>query len=564
MKKGFFRFIQIFIYLSANFASFIAFAQQAPDAGELLRQTEPQNPQSINEIPQLPDQLQPPEKVEGTSLPVKQFDFKGYTVVPLEKLQQIVSPWLNKTLTLEELKHVTDLIAESYREQGYLSRVYLPQQNISDGSVLVVIVEARLGKIMIDGETPQLNNNPDLIKGMMAHRQTQGELFNLSDIERAALLINDLPGINAKAVLAASEKEEHTDVKLSVEEGQQFNSYVSYDNYGSRSTGESRLIYSASLANPLQRGDKVDGLAMLSEGNLYAKIGYDLPVGFDGYRLGSSLSLLSYELGGEFSDLDAKGSAINFKITSSYPIIRQVQHNLTLSGNINLRDYENKQLGVETSNKSVTALNIALNGEHVDRFKGGGVFYYGIGVTYGDLDLSGNKTNLTLDKLTAETNGNYSVIDWNVARLQYLNQNMNLWLSLRGQFADKNLDSSETISLGGIYGVRAYPTLEASGDEGMILTAEIRYKLTEKWSLKGFYDYGQITQKATRAEASQNYNLKGIGIGADWVNPEQMLTARVTLANRIGENPLRDPVTGNDSDGSSNDYPIWLNITKQF
>jgi len=237
---------------------------------------------------------------------------------------------------------------------------------------------------------------------------------------------------------------------------------------------------------------------------------------------------------------------------------------LIISGNIFLRDYENEQLGEQTSDKSVTAINLGIKGDRVDGYQGGGVIYYGVSLTLGDLDLSGNQANLTLDKFSARTNGSYNKIEWNIARLQQLNSRTNLWLSASGQFANKNIDSSETISLGGAYGVRAYPSLEASGDEGYIITAEVRYKLNDDWSLKGFYDLGDITQKATEIESSESFSLKGYGASIDWNNPKHMVTANFTVAHRIGDNPLRDPVTGNDSDGSSKDFPVWFNVTKHF
>ncbi len=539
-------------------------AQSPPDAGSLLKEVEPQPQLENNVIPALPERVQPPLVVDGTSLPVKKFSFSGNTLVTDQQLQKIVQPWLNRKLTLAELKHITDLIAEHYRDKGYLVRVYLPEQNIHDGSVSIDIIEALFGKVLLDSQSKQLSNKPDLIEGMMTYRQHAHEPFNLSDIERSTLLVNDLPGISANAVLAASDQEKHTDIKLSIQDETSYNSYLSADNYGSRSTGRGRLIYSMMWANPFQRGDQINGNFMLSEGNRYAKLGYDLPLGFDGIRGGASISLLDYSLGGEFSDLDAEGNASNITLFTSYPLIRQTRENISLSAEVTLRDYENEQLGIQTSDKSVTAINLGISGDRVDGYQGGGVLYYGVKLILGDLDLSGNKTNYVIDKSSARTHGSYNKIDWNIARLQKVNDTMNLWLSARGQFADKNLDSSETISLGGVYGVRAYPTLEASGDEGIILTAELRYKFSETWNLKGFVDLGQITQKSTLTEGSENYTLKGLGVGADWNDPSQMMSARFVLATRIGDNPLEDPVTGDDTDGSYVEYPLWINITKHF
>jgi hemolysin activation/secretion protein len=539
-------------------------AQTPPDAGDLMREAEPPKTLDSNVIPDLPESPQPPTELEGVSLPVAKFNINGNTLVSEEALQQVVQPWLGKQLTLAELKHVTDLIAETYRSEGYLVRAYLPEQNIHDGSVLIEIIEARLGEVKIESDTDRLSNNPELLNGLFLSRQQPGEFFNLTDIERASLLSNDVPGIRTKTVLAASEEQGHTDIKLSVEETERVSSYLSYDDYGSESSGESRLIYSAALNSPFQRGDLVSLNGMISEGNLYARVGYEAPVGFDGWRVGASLSLLDYELGGAFSALDAEGDATTLSLTSSYPLVRQLRGNLRLNGSLSLREYSNEQLGIETSDKSVTALNVGVTGDRLDQYKGGGVLYYGINLTLGDLDLSGNATNLLLDQSSARTNGSYNKVAWNLARLQRINEKTNLWLGLNGQFVNKNVDSSETMSLGGMNGVRAYPTLEASGDEGYLMVAEVRHSFRQNWVLKGFVDVGRITSKATQNEAKASHTLKGYGVAADWVYPQEKLTARITVARRIGDNPLRDPVTGNDSDGTRDLYPVWINVVKHF
>ena len=57
---------------------------------------------------------------------------------------------------------------------------------------------------------------------------------------------------------------------------------------------------------------------------------------------------------------------------------------------------------------------------------------------------------------------------------QWINENLNFKTSGLAQFSNKNLDSSEQLSLGGITGVRAYPSGEASGDQGYKLTTELQ------------------------------------------------------------------------------------------
>ena len=51
------------------------------------------------------------------------------------------------------------------------------------------------------------------------------------------------------------------------------------------------------------------------------------------------------------------------------------------------------------------------------------------------------------------------------------------------------LDSAENFSLGGLYGVRAYPSGEATGAQGQLVSMELRYLLNANLLLKPHYDW---------------------------------------------------------------------------
>jgi outer membrane protein assembly factor BamA len=66
-------------------------------------------------------------------------------------------------------------------------------------------------------------------------------------------------------------------------------------------------------------------------------------------------------------------------------------------------------------------------------------------------------------------------------------------LSLNGQAANKNLNSSERFSLGGANGVRVYPRGEVSGDQGFLVSAELHWALPGYgWQLATFFDAGRV------------------------------------------------------------------------
>ena len=141
-------------------------------------------------------------------------------------------------------------------------------------------------------------------------------------------------------------------------------------------------------------------------------------------------------------------------------------------------------------------------------------------------------------------------------------------LSWTGQAAFNNLDSSEKFSLGGPNSLRAYPVGEASGDEGHLLNADIRYNISlpPSWGslqLDGFYDAGYIDINKEpvlialgTATNRNSYWLQGAGLGFNYTSGGKF-AIRGSWAYAIGDNPGRS-ISGNNSDGRSDNYRFWL------
>ena len=120
-----------------------------PDAGRIMQEIErDQNakpPQALPEIEDsepgaLPD-------AEEASVVIRQFKFQGNKVVSSEALSQALVSITNHEVTITQLKASVDLISEHYRKQGYLAIATLPDQDITDGEVTVLITEAVFGGV---------------------------------------------------------------------------------------------------------------------------------------------------------------------------------------------------------------------------------------------------------------------------------------------------------------------------------------------------------------------------------------------------------------------------------
>ena len=137
----------------------------------------------------------------------------------------------------------------------------------------------------------------------------------------------------------------------------------------------------------------------------------------------------------------------------------------------------------------------------------------------------------------AQTNGRYSRIAYSASRLQRVTDSTLIQLQLAGQQASKNLDSSEKFALGGANAIRAYPQGEASGDEGLRATLELRQTLSANLQGIAFYDWGSIKVNKNpfgAAAASNNRSLGGAGVGLNASFDKVQLKAALAWRTRGG------------------------------
>lgn len=541
-----------------------AFAQTAPDAGSLLRETEHQPRQLPKPAPQAMPQAPAAEPAISGAIrvTVKAFRLTGHTLIAEPELQAALAPWLGKEVSFAELQQAANAIAEVYRRHGWFARPQLPAQDVSSGIVIINILEGQLGGFRIDDDGKSLRIKRDTITGAMTARQKPGDPLNLDALERSTNILNDTPGVAVTTILATGKGPGESDAIVKVQDKPLFAATAQLDNTGSRSTGDKKLTATISLDNPTGIGDQISVNTNGSDGSTYLKLSYSLPIGDDGLRVGASTSALQYKLvGPDFEALKSKGDAETYGINASYPLLRSNTMNIAVGAALDRKDYTNEANGVTTSQKRIHAGMVSLTGDLLDGFSAGGMTLWGVNLTAGEVDLSANAANQTADRNGPRTAGSYHKLGGNLARLQRLTDKATFWASVNGQVAGKNLDSAEKMSLGGPTGVRAYPVMEGSGDEGWQATLEARYNFTPALQITAFYDHGSI-----RRDHDANYTgalqptvatLKGAGLGVSWTQPGQY-TLRAAIARRVGDNPLRTLATGKDQDGSDDKNRLWL------
>ncbi|PWC54645.1 hypothetical protein TSO221_07420 [Azospirillum sp. TSO22-1] len=518
-----------------------------PDAGQLLQQMErdvpaPSPPQLLPKPPPAPA---PMRDTGGPTVVVKAFRFTGNTRLSDADLAAAVAGFLNRPLSFADLQLAAAAAAEAYRKGKWVVRAYLPEQDIVDGVVAIHIVEAVFGGVRLEGP-PANRIDTDRIRATIERAQPEGTAANTDRLDRALLLLGDLPGLSVQGTLRSGRNERETELLLRSQDRPLVTGTAAVDNFGAESTGVVRGTGNLFLNSPFGWGDQAVVSAIGSRGNWYGRLAWSLPVGYDGWRVGVSGSYLKYTLiSSSFSGLDALGSSTTAGVNASWPVLRTRAANVYLLLNADHRRLDNRAVGATVSKYAVTAASAGLNGNlHDDWLGPNGITTAAVTVTRGRVG-SGHPG---LGDATPGDTVRYSKLRYALGREQQITDDVSVFAGLSGQMADHTLDSSERFYVGGPDGVRAYPVDKAGGSRGRMINAELRWRLPENLNAALFYDRGRL---------DGGHGLQSAGVALSW-QAEFGLLVRAVWANSLGRDPDAPP-----GDTGSRSH-VWLSATQPF
>jgi hemolysin activation/secretion protein len=548
------------------------FAVENPDAGSLERtlpQMQQKLPEQIKQKKIIKDETNIKNNKEPT-VSAKKFRFTGNLLINSEALLEVIKPLNKNALSIEDLEKITQAIGEFYRAKGYWARAYLPEQDVQGDEIWIDVIEAKLGSIKIQTDEKNLRFSKERALSFIEQGQKNGEPIMILNLEQSTQQLDDVAGIKAASVLTRGENESETDVIVNIENTPLVKGNVRFDYYGTRSTGYNRGILGLSLDSPLKMGEQFNLQYLKTRDIDYYSLGASYPLTSTGSVISYIYTNMDYKLGYPLESAKASGDSQSNIISISKPLLKGF--NSELKGTISYahKNYFNKASSTTVSDKAIDALTFSGIFNRADNFLGGGLNVGSLSYIYGKLDLSGWADNKVTDATTAKTDGTFSKFGFNFTRIQQLTQKDSLWVTANGQYAFNNLDSAEKMYLGGPTGIRAYPAAEANGDHALIINAELRHFLFDKFQATVFYDWGKIylnkdlwiDWNSSNTATPNQYELKGAGLGFIY-NPFESYEIVGNLAHRIGKNPGAD-ASGNESDGTRDHLKGWISLTKVF
>ncbi|HEY3645345.1 MAG TPA: ShlB/FhaC/HecB family hemolysin secretion/activation protein [Gammaproteobacteria bacterium] len=493
----------------------------------------------------------------GPTVAVTAFDITGNTVFDTATLQALIASYTGKDLTLAEIYKAADVITRYYQDHGYgIARATLPEQRLSEGRVRVQVVEGRIGKVSVEGNTRTrtgaILNQATAIKS--------GDVFTDSAMDRAALLVNDLPALQAQAVLEPGSEFGTADLIYKVQEDSAYTGLVSVDDYGRPDVGRMRLNAEVSVASPTDSGDRLIADVTHSEDDLlnFGSLSYVLPLGPDGGKLNASWNQSRYHVTGAFAVLGLRGTGKNGALSYLFPEIRGrassliwgvgIQHeagysSATITGEVTDPITHKTSLETNTFQLASTNLNLVdINALYVHAFEDGST--YNLAAVFSSNGRHNHGENPGAQRAKFEFDAGYQLPfdqSWT-----FTTKGSSVW-------SPDPLADAEKFSLGGPDNLRGYPSADARGDAGFYGSLELQRSFAPlPISVGGFFDAGRAWERhfdtafprGTVTTPPEVHTLESVGADLTYESSDKRWEGRLEWAYAVGYAKPSDGNTG--------------------
>ncbi len=169
---------------------------------------------------------------------IARYRVDGNTLLPAEEVDRIVSAYAGKGRDFGDVQRALEALQEAYRVRGYSAvQVYLPEQELARGEVLLKVVEARIAKLDVQGN--KFFDEANIRRSLPA--LAAGSYPNANAVAKNLRLANENPAKQTNVTLRAGAKEGEVDARVDVVDENPSKWFLTLDNTGTPQTGYHRF-----------------------------------------------------------------------------------------------------------------------------------------------------------------------------------------------------------------------------------------------------------------------------------------------------------------------------------
>ena len=430
-------------------------------------------------LPGLPNfdlKIETPEKapvskaVDEIEFTIKQIKVEGVTQYPPEQIKKIFGPLEGKRVSLEALRKAADQLESRYRADGFfLVRVFVPPQQVKDGLFSIRVVEGYIEAAFTEGGTDAAQQLVERLLAPVVGKKP----IDLQSLEKALLILNDIPGVRAAGVLRQGSALGASELVVSLVDPPKVSSLFSMNNSLSRVLGEWNTNLNVNISNPspTRPGQLSLGLST-SALNDYLRavtVRYSTFFGDQGMVVSMGGLAASAKLGASLVGIESNSYSLGPRVR--YPLKRSRGVSLFVDGGLTLNHSRTTFAGDEQIADSSTVADVSLAAVDLGRFNGNTEAT--VGISQG-LDALGSISTNALAPSVSGFSQRFTKLKYSASRLQGLPQDFSLQMNFLGQWSSDTLLSGEQVLFGGSTLGRAYDSGAVAGDSGFGLLMELR------------------------------------------------------------------------------------------
>ena len=463
---------------------------------------------------------------------VRQYVVEGNTLLSPGEIERAVAPHRGGERDFGDIQRALEALEAAYRARGYSAvSVQLPEQEVTGGQVRFRVVEARIARVVVEGNQHFSTQNVlAALPGLIA-----GEVPNARAMSESIQLANENPAKQADVVLAVGEKEGELDVKVNVTDERPWRGFVTYDNTGNAATGQHRLGVALQHANLFNR-DHVATLAYTGAPEKPAgtkvdiwSLGYRIPF----YQWGDSMEMLyAKSTIGTPSNSPALGGTIGIVGRGSVGAVRW-NHLFARSGEYSSRlilalDYRDMKSACVDANGApvigvagcvdylVQPVSVTYAGRLDQPAR---VLGYSLGISANTAASDGTSYDLASSNRRAPRS--FAVLRGSANLVQVLPADWQLRVNAQVQATQQALVPTEQLGLAGSTAVRGFAERAFASDRGYVAQIEVYAPelapfvgLPGSLRVLGFYDLANGSNLNQPFDQVSSFGLSSAGLGA--------------------------------------------------
>ena len=465
-----------------------------------------------------------PRAVDSIKFKLNDIQIEGSTIYSEDQLRYLFEPLIKRDIVLEDVRTVADKLELKYRERGYfLARVFIPPQQVKKGIVKIKVIEGYIASVLVEGANDELRLD---IKRRLTPLLDKKPI-DLPSLERALLLLNDLPGIRGSGLLRAGQEFGSTDLVVQLDYSNS-SGVVSANNQSSRALGPVILSSAYQFRGLLTLSDELTvQLGMSSDAKALStdSLRYQLPIGHEGFIASVGVISSVAKPGGSFAALGLQSNVHSSNINARYPIIRSRAMSVYAELGVNYVSSHTSSQGAPLFQESYVAQNAGL--QFMDLKSPFGITQMGLGIS------RASSVNAPLPSVE-NYDPNLRKYTYNLHHLISFENVIYSQADIQGQWANKSLLSGERIAFGGGGIGKGFDPSTIVGDRGAGSSIE------EGWShmsvipwgnypgqvqIFGFHDNATTKTLATEAGPGVDTNIQSSGIGLRWLGNDGLRSA---------------------------------------